>query len=235
MLPNVEHQIEYYNERWKDAEYAGRLKLRRTVAILNAVESTGFSKPRICDLGCGTGWFTSILGMFGPTTGVDFSDVAIENASRRFRNASFIQADLMDWSPPAQPFDIVVSQEVLEHIEDQRRFMEIAASLLRSGGYLILTTPNLNTVRVLPESDLSTQPIEHWVDRKALQRLADLHFSKVKITSLILAHHAAGFRRFFLSRRSLSAVGRVGLASVWETAALHFGLGLHLLLIARKP
>jgi SAM-dependent methyltransferase len=173
--------------------------------------------------------------MFGPTTGVDFSDVAIENASRRFGNASFVRADLMDWRPPTQPFDIVVSQEVLEHIEDQRRFMELAAGLLRSGGYLILTTPNLNTVRVLPKSDLSTQPIEHWVDKKALQRLSDPHFSKVNITTLILARRATGFRRLLSSRRSLSVLGRLGLASVWETAALHFGLGLHLLLVARKP
>lgn len=43
---------------------------------------------------------------------------------------------------PYVPFDVVVAGEVIEHVGDPQGLIEGAAGLLKSGGALILTTPN---------------------------------------------------------------------------------------------
>lgn len=41
-------------------------------------------------------------------------------------------------------FDVVYSVEVLEHVESHKTFVSEAARVLKPGGWLVLTTPNLN-------------------------------------------------------------------------------------------
>lgn len=54
------------------------LDLQRMTAVLETLAGIGFeTPPDICDLGCGAGWATSILGHFGWTTGVDLSDAML--------------------------------------------------------------------------------------------------------------------------------------------------------------
>src|SRR5687768_9071627 len=43
-----------------------------------------------------------------------------------------------------ESFDLVYSTEVIEHIEGHRNFISEAARVLRPGGWLVLTTPNLH-------------------------------------------------------------------------------------------
>jgi 2-polyprenyl-3-methyl-5-hydroxy-6-metoxy-1,4-benzoquinol methylase len=110
---DVDQQVHYYNERWAKSAYANSLELARCVKILENLLSLAIMQPRICDLGCGTGWLSAILASFGPTVGVDFSDTAIREASKRYPNAEFVCADITNWNHPEETFDVVVSQEVL--------------------------------------------------------------------------------------------------------------------------
>jgi predicted TPR repeat methyltransferase len=188
----------------------------------------------MCDLGCGTGWLTTILGNFGPTIGVDLSDEAVLAASKRYPNADFVHANVLDWHGPSQMFDIVVSQEVIEHVEDQDGYLGIAANLLKSSGFLILTTPNLDAVKALPKPNRSTQPIENWLDRVKLRGLAERHFTDVRITTIIPARSQSVIARLIGSGRLRSILRSVRLYPLWEHLTLRWGLGLHFLLIARK-
>ena len=61
---------DFYDDRWKGFQYANRLKCHRAAAILDALASTRLKQPRILDFGCGAGWLTNILSMFGPATWV---------------------------------------------------------------------------------------------------------------------------------------------------------------------
>lgn len=90
-MPDIESQRRYYNERWRNFEFANSLKLARSIAILESLYSLGLRKPHIIDLGCGSGWLTAILGHFGPAVGVDLSDEAIKEAGKRFPHVSFVQ------------------------------------------------------------------------------------------------------------------------------------------------
>jgi SAM-dependent methyltransferase len=74
-------------------------------------------------------------------------------------------ADLRDWSPAADEYDLVTCCEVLEHIHDlpttdpdkracwtgsgQKKLLEDCCRALKPGGHLFLTTPNATSLRVL--------------------------------------------------------------------------------------
>ncbi len=175
---NLSNQKSFYNDRWKDFKYINGYKLSRLIEILKAVEYTKISEPKFLDLGCGAGWLSNILSTIGPTTGIDLSEVAIAQASQRFPHIQFICADIIGWDYTAEfsgsEFDIIVSQEVVEHIEDQKAFLATISDLLRDGGYLILTTPNKVVFDALPgePSQYKTQPIERWLTIRELRTFA---------------------------------------------------------------
>src|SRR5215831_5642840 len=109
----LEGQTAYYNERWRNFSYANLYAQERCVFILKALLDTGLTEPRICDLGCGSGYLTGILSAFGPATGVELSPDAVALAKTKYPGASFIAADAVTWQPASGSFDIVVSQEVI--------------------------------------------------------------------------------------------------------------------------
>src|SRR5437879_3820931 len=122
----------YYAERWERFDHANLLSLARITKILGMMEESGLQGcPKICDLGCGAGWATGILGIFGETMGVDLAPP--ESARQRYPYCEFVATDILEWRYPPERFDLVVSQETLEHIDanGQGRYLDIARGLLR--------------------------------------------------------------------------------------------------------
>jgi len=97
------------------------------------------SRLKIADVGCGRGWLSQILSRFGEVTGFDMS---ISEARKRYPSGRFVECDVLHL-PPGQ-FDIAVCSEVIEHIrpEEKPLLIESLFSILRTGGALIMTTPN---------------------------------------------------------------------------------------------
>lgn len=233
----IDLQRQFYNDRWHDFTFANRLKLERCIAILEALRSTRIREPRIIDLGCGSGWLASILGVFGPTTAVDLSDVAIDEAQKRYSHVNFYQADIMNWEYPEEAFDIAVSQEVIEYVEDQDRYLRIARGLLRTGGFLILTTPNARTFYALPEEvrkAWSNQPIENWISIAELRKLLKPHFDILHISTIIPGYGVKGSYRFVNSQRFYHVLKLLRLHNTFDWARLKAGYGLHTIAVAQK-
>ncbi len=57
-------------------------------------------------------------------------------------NAAFMQMTVPPVAMPEEAFDCVVSFQVIEHIKDDRRFVEEVHRVLRKGGKFIVSTPN---------------------------------------------------------------------------------------------
>ncbi|HQE19692.1 MAG: class I SAM-dependent methyltransferase [Aggregatilineales bacterium] len=236
-MTSVHHQEQFYNNRWQDFDFANRLKLARCINILNGLLGTKKVAPRIIDLGCGAGWLTSILGQFGPTVGVELSRRAVEEAARKFPHVTFIQADIFTWDYPKEEFDIVVSQEVIEHVDEQERYLAIAHDLLQPDGYLILTTPNARTFYAMQQEQReswSRQPIENWISRRELANMVKRYFEILELKTIILGYGSRGSYRLVNSRRVRDILHRVGLASAYDSLREHFGYGLHIMLVAQK-
>jgi len=147
----------------------------------------------ILDVGCGTGFISGLLIEKGyRVTGIDFSDWCIRRASEQYPNGNFYQASADDPNLPGrfpEPFDAVVSVEVIEHLYSPSTFLKNCHQLLKPGGQFILTTPyhgflkNLGIV-LTGRFDSHFSPIaegghiKFWTER-TLRRALDDHGFRV--------------------------------------------------------
>lgn len=107
------------------------------------------SRTRVLDVGCGAAPGLRYLHERGITAvGVDVSAAALTAARRLLPNARLVRCDL-DRGLPFVPgnFDLVLMSEVVEHVADLRLVLSEVRRVLRPGGALVLTTPNLWDVR----------------------------------------------------------------------------------------
>lgn len=237
LLPDIGDQRTYYDTRWSSKDHANLIELQRAVAILNGLERFGLRYPRILDLGCGTGWLAGILGRFGPTTGIDLSPIAIETAQKRYPDVQFIAANIFDLREKTDKYDIVVSQEVIEHVEDQAGYLNIVSRFLRPGGYLLLTTPNAWNFSHWRQEDLEDwglQPIEKWLNTKQLRLLLKPQFRVIELRTIISGHGTEGAFRLVNSPRLKAFVNWFGLSMSYSKAVERAGYGLHIFAIAER-
>lgn len=237
MNNKISQQRDFYNSRWENYDYINTLKLQRCISILNGILKTKIQKPRICDLGCGSGWLTGVVGIIGPSVGVDLSEKAILNSRKKFPYVDYFFGDIYTWNHVDEKFDIVISQEVIEHVEHQDKYLDIACNLLRDGGYLILTTPNKKVFNWFPEEKKlkwTNQPIENWLSKKDLQRMLDNKFEILELTTIIPGYEYGPVLRLLNSNKLHSLLSTLGLFNSYNTLRLKSNLGLHIYLLARK-
>jgi 2-polyprenyl-6-hydroxyphenyl methylase/3-demethylubiquinone-9 3-methyltransferase len=98
----------------------------------------------VLDVGCGEGRFAAALtGAGARVVAVDVAEEALRRA--RVRNPG-LDARLLDaegeWELPDAGFDVVWAGEVIEHVADTSAWLSQVRRVLRSGGVLLLSTPD---------------------------------------------------------------------------------------------
>ena len=111
---------------------------------MSLVEGLPLEIENILEVGCGNGWLSEKLANMGAITGVDIADEAIKEAQQRVPSGTFIAGDILSLNLPNDSFDVIVSLETFSHVVDQPLFVHKLAGLLRSDGWLVLTTQNRN-------------------------------------------------------------------------------------------
>ena len=232
-------QKEYYDQRWAGEEFANTLQASRCSAIVGGLARIELSKPRILDLGCGSGWLSAVLAQFGPTTGVDLSDYAVREASKRYPWVRFYAANIFHWEEAVQlgKFDIVVSQEVIEHVADQMAYLQMAFNFLRDGGYLMLTTPNARTLDAMQNrlrQPWSEQPLENVLTTKQLREMVRSLFVVLELTTIIPGFGEKGLYRIASSPKLGRILSILMVKRAFDAACLRVGSGLHSFVLAKK-
>ena len=98
---------------------------------------------RVLELGSGTGYGAAELAKGGLR--VVAVDRVAPLASALSSGVRFVRADVNALPLRAASFDRVLSFQVIEHLEDPSLYLAAMARLLRPGGEVVLTTPNVLT------------------------------------------------------------------------------------------
>ncbi|HEV7163750.1 MAG TPA: methyltransferase domain-containing protein [Solirubrobacteraceae bacterium] len=113
---------------------------RRTVLDV-VVAGLGSSEPaRILDAGCGSGRNMVELARHGSVTGIELSETSV--ALARDRGAGEVLAGSILEMPFAEDsFDLAVSLDVIEHLEDDLAALRELRRVVAPGGSLLVTVP----------------------------------------------------------------------------------------------
>lgn len=106
---------------------------------------TNLDQRSILDVGCGGGILSEALALRGAiVTGLDVEPdtiaTAMAHAADQGLKISYVCKPLEDYKKGA--FDIVTCMEMLEHVTDPQLVIHHCARLLKTGGYLFLSTIN---------------------------------------------------------------------------------------------
>lgn len=114
-------------------------------ALLHAVvppKNLDGTRPRLMDVGCGTGGLTNFLSDEYDVTGIDPSDDAIAFARQKFPRCRFVHGkapeDVRDECTGA---DGILLIEVLEHVEHDIPFVHALIASMKPGAVLIMMAP----------------------------------------------------------------------------------------------
>jgi len=148
---------------------------------------------KILEVGSGLGYLTYALRRTGYTANaIELSKVAVEEAIHNFGNY-YTNTDLFEYSEKNQSsFDVVISTEVLEHVENPIKFIQAMLDLLKPNGYLVLTTPNKSFFPKEMIWESSLPPIHFWwFSEESMKYIAALLGVSIEFLS---------FKKYFLKR-----------------------------------
>lgn len=120
----------------------------------------------ILDIGCGEGILQEKLTLYDYSkyVGIDISEAAINQASRKRNDKTFfINADAANYAP-IESFDVIVFNEILYYFEDPLKVVERYESSLKENGIFIvslyMTERSLAIWRRLKDAYLSVDEVQ---------------------------------------------------------------------------
>ena len=155
VVDHFDRSAELWDQLYEDDSRAIPVQYRvfmrqRVRLVLDACDSfAGQQVLRVLDLGCGAGKLGQALAERGHwVVGADLSEAMLRRAlpARGGRNreaVSFLRADAELLPFRNNSFDVVCCLGLLEYLEHDRLILQQIDSLLRPGGLLVLTLPNL--------------------------------------------------------------------------------------------
>ena len=132
----------------------------------------GVDQPRglsVLDIGCGGGILCEPLARLGlNVTGLDASPEAVTVARTHALSGglkiSYVSGSAEKFARGKQKFDVITALEILEHVADIDSLLQSAASMLKPGGILILSTVN-RTAKSFLLGIVAAEYILRWVPR----------------------------------------------------------------------
>lgn len=172
-----------------DAEREGRARVAASHARL--VSRFHPSTGRLLDIGCASGTFLSVMVSKGwEVEGVEPSREHFATASESLAGRARLQRRTLQEAQFSEGFDIATAWDVLEHVPDPVQFLSLCGQLVKSGGYLLLNVPDLDSLQA------------YLLGRRWPLLLAE-HLNYFNLVSLRFCAEQAGLRWLATGRRSV--------------------------------
>ncbi|HVV23321.1 MAG TPA: class I SAM-dependent methyltransferase [Pseudonocardiaceae bacterium] len=174
---------------------SGSDRARRQLRML-ASAVAGRGARTIVDVGCGDGAATALVAGLDPrhhVVGVDWSARAV--ATARAHGFHLVGGGVDALPIASGAADVVIMSEVIEHLVDTDAALDEARRVLRPGGVLLLSTPNLAAWYNRVLLGVGVQPVFSEVSLRAIhgrpgaQVVGHLHmFTRRALVSLLRAN-----------------------------------------------
>jgi len=142
--PTSEKLVQDYTSKWYKKRYSGSGFVYHARIVTEMLKDVKFRDGRysdkILDVGCGTGFVSSLYPSFD-ITGVDISDGMLEQNPYTWKKAPAEQLPF-----PDDTFDFVVCRSLLHHLDDPRLGLREMFRVLKSGGKWVCYDPNHNFI-----------------------------------------------------------------------------------------
>lgn len=164
-----------------DDYVADRAKVSKTFQKrMNEIEKWTGGRGKLLDVGCATGFSLEVARKLGwEAEGIEISQFACEFA-RRNLGIDVLCGSLEDAHMEPEAFDVITMWDYIEHCPDPAKELAHANRLMKRGGLLALTTPDISS---LPARIWRTR----WMGIKQGEHL--YYFSPDTIRRLLLKYH----------------------------------------------
>jgi 2-polyprenyl-3-methyl-5-hydroxy-6-metoxy-1,4-benzoquinol methylase len=111
-----------------------------------------FAKPliagkKVLDVGCGLAYGTALMAETAASiTGIDYDQETVNDNTKRYtsiKNLDFKRGVIPPLPYADQTFDVITAFQFIEHIEPRKEFLRECVRVLKPGGSLLVTTPNI--------------------------------------------------------------------------------------------
>ena len=118
--------------------HLGRIRKRKRI--------NQFVKPgKILDIGCGRGLFLDVMRRGGwDTIGTEFNEETSSHAIKSY-SLKIFPGDIIQHKLKAESLDVININQVLEHLKNPDAIIKESHRLLRSGGIIIISVPDLRS------------------------------------------------------------------------------------------
>jgi len=160
--------------------YRGVKQLRGSETLMLQVKYVEKFQPglgKLLDVGCATGRFLIVARSSGwEVMGLEIIDKAAQIGRDHFQ-LNIISSQLERTHLPENSFDVVTLWDVLEHMPSPRKAFEKIISLLRPGGYVFFSIPNLDSFdrKLFGDDWIGWDPPRHFYlfNQTTIRRLLD--------------------------------------------------------------
>ncbi len=141
---------------------------------LQRIERLYHGTGRILDVGCGGGFFLKAASERGwDPHGIDIVPEFVHFAKEQLKLVNVRRATLQEADWPPAFFDVIVLWDLIEHVPRPRSFLERCSELLKTGGLLVIWTPNVKNAAFLKDKWYGYQIEQHlfFFSRDTLERM----------------------------------------------------------------
>lgn len=167
---------ESWSRRYPNADEATRAGA--ILSMLAPIADKHYAKTKeplkIIDVGCGRGWLTNLLSLYGTAIGLEPVRTVVVHARELFPQIEFLTGDPQSIYRSLGLFDVVVCSEVIEHVSHSQQFgfVQSLRALTKENGHLVLSTPRAEVFHRWRAHRAHTQPVEDWLTEKHLVKMA---------------------------------------------------------------